>query len=125
MADRRRGFRPAPLIMETTPSILMLLGEMRADQTEGARQRTAIFATLERIERCLSLQRSEIATIRLSVEQAKSDQLAIRASLDRDVYPTLADYRANKNRILGVLLAISAATGAVSSFLTNIISTKP
>ena len=107
------------LDMETTPSILMLLGEMRADQTEGARQRTAIFATLERIEGCLSLQRSEIATIRLSIEQAKSDQMAIRASLDRDVYPTLADYRANKNRILGVLLAISAATGAVSSFFTS------
>ena len=111
--------------MEATPSTLMLLGELHADQQEGARQRAAIFATLERIEGCLSLQRVEIATIRQAVEQAKIDQLGIKAILDRDVYPTLADYRANKNRILGVLLAISAAAGAVSSFITNMISAKP
>ena len=105
--------------METTPSILMLLGEMRADQTEGARQRTAIFATLERIERCLSLQRSEIATIRLSIEQEKVEHQEIKATLDRDIHPAIADYKANKNRILGMIAAVAAGAGAASSWVTK------
>ena len=108
-----------------TPSTLMLLGEMRADQIESARQRVIIFATLDRIEGCLSFQRAEIATIKQLIVQARESSAELKASLDRDVYPTLADYRANKNRILGVLLAVSAATGAVSSFFTNLIVSKP
>ena len=95
----------------------LLLGEVSADMKEGARQRTALFKSVDEMKDMISAQGGQISLLAQQLTHARADHAALKRMVDDDVQPVLDDYNKNKNRVIGWVLGISGGSGAASAAL--------
>jgi len=89
----------------------MLLGEVSADMKEGARQRSALFKSVDELKDMVSAQGGQIMLLAQQMTNANADHSTLKKMVHDEIVPVLSDYSKNKNRVVGWLAGIGGGSG--------------
>ena len=91
-----------------------IIGKLNAEVAENQRQNTALFRKLDAIE-------EKITKMAGAVEMVASKQMELEADVKENINPVVADYKAMKNRGIGVIAFIGLASGGVGAALAKFV----
>ncbi len=108
--------------MDDLDQLSRLLGRIEADMAEAARQRDALFKKLDNMETMMHEQNGASKLIAAQVAELAKDHVALVEMIDEEIKPVVDDYKALKNKGLGVIGLIGLVSSGGGALLMKWLS---